>query len=336
MLMTATLLLIGAAIVWLTLRDVFETVVVPGGSRALLRVAHRVVCTLLPIWRRLSRGNISRNFAPFALFVSFVIWVALLAVGFGMMVLAVGHSINPPVNSLAEGVYVAMSSMGTLGVGTSVMVGGARWVVTAAAFCGLAVITLAVTYLLEVQTSISKRDTGIFKLKTAAGDPPSALELLERYGALGTTDMIGGVLGNGRDWCVTVRQSHVSHPSLIYFRTVGTGAGWPASLGTLLDLALIYQFLVDAPDQRGLAILLRADGLQMAEDLATVIGLEPLTSKASASEFEQLRQRLSEAGYPLQPDPNFDALVELRQNYAGWVEALAKHLGSASAPLLSC
>ena len=136
------------------------------------------------------------------MFVSFAIWVALLAIGFGLMALAVGHSFNPPVNSFAEGVYVAMSSMGTLGVGTSVMFGGARWVVTAAAFCGLAVITLAVTYLLEVQTSISKRDTGIFKLKTAAGDPPSALELLERYAALGTTDMMGSVLSDGRDWRV--------------------------------------------------------------------------------------------------------------------------------------
>jgi hypothetical protein len=209
-------------------------------------------------------------------------------------------------------------------------------VVTGAAFCGLAVITLAVTYLLEVQTSISERDTGIFKLKTAAGDPPSALELLERYAALGTSDMIHSVLRDGRDWCATVRQSHVAHPSLIYFRTVGTGAGWPASLGALLDLALIYQFLVDAPDQRGLAILLRADALQMGEDLANLIDLQPVDSQTSASEFERLRERLSKAGYPLQPDPNFDALVELRKKYSDWVEALAQHLGSASAPLISC
>jgi len=334
MLITALLLLIGAVLVWLTLRDVFETVVVPGGSQALLRVAHRVVCTLLPIWRRFSRGSISRNFAPFALFVSFLIWVALLAIGFGIMIFAVGASFDPPVTSPWEGLYVAMSSMGTLGVGTSVIRGAARWVVTGAAFCGLAVITLAVTYLLEVQTSISERDTGIFKLKTAAGDPPSALELLERYAALGTTDMIGNILKEGRDWCVTVRQSHVSHPSLIYFRTVGTGAGWPASLGALLDLALIYQFLIDAPDLRGLAILLRADGLQMAEDLARLINLEPIATSADASEFKALRQRLGKAGYPLQPDPNFEALVELRKKHAGCVEALAQHLGASSAPLV--
>ena len=44
--------------------------------------------------------------------------------------------------------------------------------------------TMAVTYLLEVQSSIARRDTGIIKLNTSAGEPPSALTLLERFAAL--------------------------------------------------------------------------------------------------------------------------------------------------------
>ena len=44
------LLLMGVALAWLTLRDVFDTVVVPGGSRASLQVTRRIGQLLLPLW----------------------------------------------------------------------------------------------------------------------------------------------------------------------------------------------------------------------------------------------------------------------------------------------
>jgi hypothetical protein len=326
----------GAVLVLMTLRDVFETVVVPGGSRATLHVSRRLIHGLLPIWKRVNKHGLSRNFAPFTLFASFVTWVAFLTIGFGMMATALATSFQPPLKSIWDGIFVALSGMTTLGVNGSFVRGGARWIVTGAGLCGLGVITLAVTYLLEVQTSISERDTGIFKLKTSAGDPPSAIELLERYSALGVAGEIGHILEEGRNWCATVRQSHSAHPTLIYFRTVGTGSGWPASLGALLDLALICQLLIEAPDDHGKAILLRAEGCQMLEELAKVAGLAPAEGHASKEDFGQLRLRLSEAGYPLQKDANMDALVEQRQRHSAWVDALAAHLGLSSAPLVSC
>ena len=42
---------IGIFLAALTLLDVFETVVVPGGSKASLKVAKRLVSTLLPVWK---------------------------------------------------------------------------------------------------------------------------------------------------------------------------------------------------------------------------------------------------------------------------------------------
>ena len=50
------LFLAGLALAGLTLRDVFDTVVVPGGSRASLRVTHRLRLALLPLWKAL-RGR---------------------------------------------------------------------------------------------------------------------------------------------------------------------------------------------------------------------------------------------------------------------------------------
>ena len=121
----------------------------------------------------------------------------------------------------------------------------------AAGFCGLAVMTMAVTYLLEVQSSISRRDIGIIKLNTSAGDPPSALTLLERFAAIRNQAALAPDLEEARNWCATVRQSHSTHPSLIYFRSVSTGAGWPAALGAFLDFALIAEHLIDDDSSTG-------------------------------------------------------------------------------------
>ena len=51
MALDVALLILGLILASLTLRDVFDTVVVPGGSRASLKVAHRLVFVLLPGWK---------------------------------------------------------------------------------------------------------------------------------------------------------------------------------------------------------------------------------------------------------------------------------------------
>jgi hypothetical protein len=65
---------IGIALVALALRDVFDTVVVPGESAGALRVARRLLFMMLPVWKRLRRGKagISTSFAPSVLMASFV------------------------------------------------------------------------------------------------------------------------------------------------------------------------------------------------------------------------------------------------------------------------
>lgn len=328
-------LVVGLALVCMTLRDVFETVVVPGGSRASLHVARRLVHILLPLWRRLwPRRGVSATFAPVLLVAAFVIWSALMLLGFGMMADSVGRSFHPAVHGVAEGAYLAGSSMVTLGLSGTVATGVARWVILAAGFCGLAAITMAVTYLLEVQSSVSRRDIGILKLNTSAGDPPSALGLLETYAALGSQSELPHVLRESRDWCVTVRQSHSSHPSLIYFRSTGTGAGWPAALGALLDLSLIVTRLIDHDDWRGPAALLRAEGVRMGEELAALSHLQPALDEISADDLASVRRRLADSGYPLREQVDVDEALHERSFNMALVKAMADHLGRPCAPFL--
>lgn len=328
--------ILGIVLAGMTLLDVFETVVVPGGSRASLRVARRLVLVLLPLWKaaRGKRRGLSGTFAPLILVLCFIVWMAFLAFGFGLMACAVRADFSPPLRSFFDGVYIVASSLATVGLAQSNPFGMARWVVVAAGFCGLAVMTMAVTYLLEVQSSVSKRDIGIIKLGTSAGEPPSALTLLQRFAAIGNEPGILQVLHDGRDWCATVRQSHSNHPSLIYFQSVGTGSGWPAALGALLDLALIAEQCLDDRLLRGPAALLRDEGLRMARELAGVVRLHPLEVSENVSELRQAAEQLRSAGYTLREDPDFSGMALQRAEYRSCVEALADHLGKRTAVLV--
>jgi len=326
---------IGIILAAMTLADVFETVVVPGGSRASLRFAKRLVWTLLPLWKAMrgKRHGLSGAFAPLVLVFSFVIWMLLLAIGFGLMAYAMRAHFQPPLRSVPDAVYMVGSSIVTIGVSEENALGFGRWIVLAAGFCGLAVMTMAVTYLLEVQSSVSKRDIGIIKLNTSAGEPPSAITLLQRFEAIGNRDELINVLRDSRDWCATVRQTHTNHPSLIYFQSVGTGSGWPAALGAMLDLALLSEYCLDQPSLRGAATLLRDEGTRMARELARVISLKPCEVSSDEPELRQAAEQLRSNGYPIR-NCDFSVISQQRTQYRSCVDALANHLGKATAMLV--
>jgi len=336
MALNIALFIAGLVLAAMVLKDVFETVVVPGGSRASLKVAHRLVVVLLPIWKQLRgrRRGLSTAFAPLVLVSCFFIWMASLAIGFGLMGYAVRADFQPPLKSFGDAAYLVGSSLVTVGLSHANPVGFGRWVILSAGFCGLAVMTMAVTYLLEVQSSIARRDIGIIKLNTSAGQPPSALTLLQRYSALRNQGALRGVLEESRDWCATVRQSHSSHPSLIYFQSIGTGAGWPAALGALLDLGLIAEHLIDDEALFGPAVLLREEGARMARELALMINLTPTKASTATADLQQLFARLSESGYPVRKDANFEAMAEQRGEHMSCVDALAQHLGKPTTVLV--
>jgi len=330
------LFLVGIALAVMTLMDVFETVIVPGGSRASLKVAKRLVWALLPVWKAIrgSRHGLSAAFAPLVLVLCFIIWIALLALGFGLMAYAMRTNFQPALRSVSDAIYMVGSSIVTIGVSEENALGAGRWLVLAAGFSGLGVMTMAVTYLLQVQGSVSKRDIGIIKLSTSAGEPPSAVTLLQRFAAIGNRAELIDVLREGRDWCATVRQSHSNHPSLIYFQSIGTGSGWPASLGALLDLALLSEYCIDDESLRGAAVLLRAEGTRMARELAGVINLYPKAVEPDVPSLVQTVEQLRGSGYPIRSDPDFAVIAEQRTEYCSCVDALADHLGKASTTLV--
>lgn len=327
---------VGLVLASMVLKDVFDTVVVPGGSKTSLRVAHRLVAVLLPIWKRVRgrRRGLSTAFAPTVLVSCFIIWMALLAIAFGLMAYSARAHFEPHLHGFGEAVYLAGSSLVTVGLSQINPVGLGRWVILGAGFCGLAVMTMAVTYLLEVQQSVARRDTGIMKLNTSAGEPPSGLTLLERFAAIHNQGALPAVLEDARTWCATVRQSHASHPSLIYFQSVGTGSGWPAALGAIIDVALFAEHFIDDEALYGRAILLREEGARMARQLALMVNIKPKESVTSPIELRQVAERLASSGYTTRKIADIEAMAEQRAQHMNCVDALAEHLGKPTAVLV--
>jgi hypothetical protein len=326
--------IVGLLLAWATLRDVFYTVVVPGSTRGLLKVSRRLVRLVLPLGRRAGRRQgVGVNFAPIVLVGSFAVWMTLLVLGFGLITHALRDSFDPPLDGFGHALYVAGGAMGTIGFGRAEPHGLARAVAIVAGFCGLAVMTLAVTYLLEVQSNIALRDTGVLKIATTAGQPPSALGLLERYAALGSRDQIGSVLREGRDWSAAVLQSHASHPWLVYFRSVGTGSGWPAALEALSDLALVAELLLDEPTLHGPAVLAREQTQRLALDVLQLLHLDAVPAPTPLHEVEALCARLQAAGWRLREPRDLARFALARSEHAGRIRALEQHLGTPPAPL---
>ncbi|MDB5954217.1 hypothetical protein [Ramlibacter sp.] len=325
----------GLYLAGLTLRDVCETVVVPGGSRGSLKLVRRLARGTLPVWKHVRDGPIGVNFAPAIMLGAFVGWMMLLVLAFGLMLDGLGDAFSPPLEGFGAALYAAGSALATIGVGNGEAHGAARVVLVFDGLCGLSVMTMAVTYLLEVQSNIAHRDNGVLKITTTSGHPPSALGLLERYAALEIRDDLPDVLRNGRDWCAGVLQSHASHPSLIYFRSVGTGSGWPATLGTMVDLCLIIEHLLDAPQLRGLAVLLREQAARLAKEVTTLLSLAPAQASPMRSEVDALCERLRAAGYALREAADLDGFIAARGGDVGCIDALSHHLGSKPAPLLA-
>lgn len=324
---------IGLVLAGMTLRDVFDTVVVPERTHGLLKISRRLVRIALPLWKHVRHRAIGVNFAPLVLVGSFMVWMLLLVLGFALLVHAAALLFTPPIAHFSDAVYVAGSAMSTIGTGDMRPAGAGRLVIVAAGFCGLAVMTLGVTYLLEVQSTIAQRDAGVLKIATAAGRPPSALGLLEKYGQLGCHAELPELLRSGRDWCAGVLQSHVSHPWLIYFRSAGTESGWPATLGTLVDLALILEHLVDDPSARGAAVLAREEADRLAHDVGALLALQPQPDEIDPAEIAELRARLAAAGYRLRSADDA-AFIARRRQHLGPIHALSRHLGTAPTPLV--
>ena len=193
---------------------------------------------------------------------------------------------------------------------------------------------MAVTYLLEVQSSITRRDIGIIKLNTSAGEPPSAVTLLERFAAIRNQAQLPEDLRDGAQ-LVRDRPAKPLRPSLAHLFPVRQHRRRLAGgLGALLDLALFAQYCLDDDALFGPAVLLREEGTRMAKTSPPWPASSASRAPPASPSSRLPPARSAECGYRLRDQPDFAEMAELRANYQGCVDAIAEHLGKPAALLI--
>jgi hypothetical protein len=248
---------------------------------------------------------------------------------------AAGDARPAPV-TFDQSLYLAGSSLITLGVVNVDPTGGSRWLVLGAALAGFSVVTVAVTFILQVQSNLHQRESAVLTLSGLAGKPPSGIGLLEQFAALGLRGQLSDFFLRWRDWSAAVLHSHVSYPVLCYFHSVDTESDWLTAFQVVLDAATIIATLTEAEDCAGTAMLMHRGGSRAAAHLANAFGLDsPSVAPPDKTLVVGLTERLAIAGYNAKHADGsaVAAFAGARSDYDARLDALMLYLNAAPGSL---
>jgi hypothetical protein len=257
----------GAALVLLVLRDIFHTLGHPAGDGSLSRLI------LSTIWRlsrlRGGRGRLSRLAGPLGVFSVIIVWGTLAVVGWALLywpsvpagfvyasVPAAGGT-----NRAVDAVYISMVTMSTLGFGDIAPAAGWLRIVTPLeALFGFALLTVAVSWVLQIYPALTRRRVLAIRL--------SSLRRANVLAELPIADsaLLPGILER---LSIDIIQAQVDlslHSETYYFRVDDPNASLAAALPYAAELARIGA-TSSRPDMRLAANLLT----RALEDFAAVL-----------------------------------------------------------------
>jgi hypothetical protein len=253
-------------------------------------------------------------YGPLGLFGLVFTWMGIAIVGWSLIYKgALG------VDSWARAFELSGSSfftLGFVGVPSGIL---SYCLVFIEAASGLGLLALLIAYLPTIYGAFSRRELGVAKLATRAGTPPSAVELLTRYHAIGWNDQLPELWGQWEEWFADIGETHVSLGVLSFFRSPNPDRSWVTSAGALLDAASLAQSTLAVPWSPQAGLCIRAGTLALRE-IAGFFAIpfdpdprpdDPIS--IARSEYEEVYERLGGAGVPVRPDRQ-----RAWRDFAGW------------------
>lgn len=334
------LALIGGLLLILgTLWDAFETIVLPRRVTRSFRLTKLVYQLSWVPWlgtARHLRGRRRESFlsfyGPLVLLFLLIIWAVALVVGFGILQWAFGSAlaVSHGTAGFTTDLYMSGTTFFTLGLGDVTPHSGlARVVTVVESGTGFGFLALVIGYLPVLYQAFSRREVNISLLDARAGSPSSAVELLRRHAQNHDTVDLVQFLRDWERWAAELLESHLSYPSLAYFRSQHENQSWVAALTTILDAsALVMVGIDDIPAHP--ARLTFAIARHAAVDLTQVLNVPPdapALPRLSPDDLVKVRNLLGAEGMSLRDGPVADKkLSELRDLYEPYVNALANRL----------
>src|SRR5262249_39372914 len=145
-------------------------------------------------------------------------------------------------------------------------------------------------------------------LDARAGSPPTAIEMLTRCCQDDSDGALLGILREWEQWSAELLESHLSYPTLAYFRSQHEDQSWVASLAAGLDTCALVLSGIEVRSVRRQAQLTFAIARHAAVDLAQVLNTpysETTAPKRLTKEsWPELRDHLRAQGMAFSSDPN--------------------------------
>lgn len=331
---------VGLALIASALWDAFETIVLPRRIVRRVRIAALVYRLTWSPWARFARRIKPRRreaflsyFGPLVVIFLFVVWAVALMAGFALLQWATGSALvvnGGGAPSFTTDLYMSGTTFFTLGLGDVVPHSGvARFITVGEAGTGFGFLALVISYLPVLYQAFSRREVSISLLDARAGSPPAAVELLRRNGCSGDDATLTALLQEWERWASELLESHLSYPSLAYFRSHHENQSWLTALTAIMDTCALLMVGVEGAPVRP-ARLTFAMARHAIVDLSQVLQAPPRGSYAErlpAAEMEKLRALLTQAGVPLRDGGEADRkLAGLRRQYEPYVAALSHRL----------
>jgi hypothetical protein len=270
-------------------------------------------------------------YGPLSLLLLLAVWAFALIVGFAGLQWAAGSPLSTGngTATFRTDLYMSGTNFFTLGLGdVTPRTPLARLLTVAEAGMGFGFLAMVIGYFPMLYQAFSRREVNISLLDARAGSPPSAVELLRRYGHKQSLDALTQLLRDWEFWSAELLESHLSYPVLAYFRSQHNNQSWLAALTTILDAcAMMIVATEGAPAWQ--ARLTFAMARHAVVDLAQVYDAPPRPpdpDRLPQGELSRLRSTLAQTGLPFcDVEASDKKLAALRRNYEPYVNSLAGH-----------
>lgn len=327
----------GLAIVLIVLWDSFEAILLPRRVSRRYRMTRLFYVSTWRPWRaaaRLFRKAKRREaflsyYGPLSLLFLFSLWAAALIAGFGLLYYSTSRA-DRSAPSIATCAYLSGTTFFTLGLGdVTPHTPLERFLAVAESGLGFGFLALVISYLPVIYQAFSRREVSIVLLDARAGSPPTAAEILCRHAGPHGFDALQQLLHEWERWSAEILESHVSYPTVAYFRSQHNNESWLAALAAILDASALLVASVENACSRQ-ARLTFAMCRHTVVDLTQVFYLTPFASpvdRLAAPELHRLHAALTQAGFELRSTATAaQKLITLREMYEPYLEALARHL----------
>jgi hypothetical protein len=261
--------------------------------------------------------------------------------GFGLLYYSLGAPFYDTRQSPGfwSDLYVSGTAIFTLGpIDAGPLTPAARWLMILEAGAGFGFLAIVMGYFPVLYGAFSRREVSISLLDARAGSPPTAAELLHRHAHPDATEALSVLLIEWERWSAELLESHISFPSLCYFRSQHSRQSWLGALTAILDASALLISGVRGHEARQ-AQLTFAMARHAIVDLTQVFSLTPdhhAPDRLPTDRYNELYGLLCQSGVSMCRDANSEArLAELRRLYEPWAQSLSRHFYMPLPPWLT-